>query len=48
VVLTPVGTATLRFSSRASGTLYYTVDGITQAKGISRFVFDQPVSNCSL
>lgn len=41
-----VGEVTLRFTDRASGTMTYTVDGITQSKPITRQVYSGPVSVC--
>lgn len=41
-----VGSVTLQFSDRTSGTMTYTVDGITQAKPITRQVYSGPVTVC--
>ena len=44
---TAVGTGTLAFSDSGSGTFSYTVSGVTQAKPITKFVFDSPVPVCT-
>lgn len=45
--LPKTGEFTLRFSDGQTGTFTYTLDGITQSKQISRFVFGAPVSVCA-
>jgi hypothetical protein len=45
VVPTPVGTGTLTFSDTSTGTFAYTVNGISQQKNITRYVFG-PVPAC--
>src|SRR6185312_12404029 len=42
VALTPVGNATLTFSSAGTGTFAYTVNGISQAKSIARQLYASP------
>jgi hypothetical protein len=42
----PVGTGTFTFTDGANGTFAYTVDGVTQSKAITRFVFSSPVTVC--
>ena len=44
---TNVGTMRFRFSSGESGTLTYTVNGLTVVKTISRLAFSSPVPACS-
>ncbi len=46
VIETPVGTLTLTFSDGANGTFAYTVDGVSQAKAITREVFTSPGTVC--
>ena len=46
VVVTPVGTATFTFSDGNTGTFAYTVNGISQAKLITREVFSTPGTVC--
>ena len=46
VVATPVGTGTLSFSDASNGTFAYTVNGISQAKSITREVFG-PLPTCT-
>lgn len=41
-----VGTATITFTDAANGTFSYTVDGVAQAKPITRFVYGSPVTTC--
>ena len=43
---TTVGTATLDFTAASAGTFTYTVDGVTQAKAITRQVFSSPITTC--
>ena len=44
---TLVGTATVSFIDASNGTFTYTVDGITQSKPISRYLFGTPVTTCT-
>ena len=46
VIETPVGTLTLTFSDGANGTFAYTVNGVSQAKAITREVFVSPGTVC--
>jgi len=46
VVVTDVGTGTFTFSSTASGTFAYTVNGVTQSKAIERQVYSAPATVC--
>ncbi len=46
VIETPVGTLTLTFSDGANGTFAYTVNGVSQAKAITREVFTSPGTVC--
>jgi len=46
VVATPVGTATLSFTDGNTGTFAYTVNGVSQAKAITRQVFTNPGTAC--
>jgi predicted dienelactone hydrolase len=46
VVATPAGTATLAFANGNSATFAYTVNGISQAKQITREVFTVPGTAC--
>ena len=46
VALTAVGTATLTFADAGTGTFAYTVNGISQAKTITRQVFADPQTVC--
>lgn len=41
-----VGSGTLTFTDNNHGTFTYTVNGITQAKQIERFIFGSPVPTC--
>jgi hypothetical protein len=43
---TQVGTGTLSFTDANNGTFNYTVNGVTQTKAITRYVFANPVSVC--
>ena len=43
---TVVGTATFAFTDSSNGTFTYTVDGVTQTKAITRFVFASPTTRC--
>jgi len=43
---TQVGTATLSFSDANNGTFTYTVNGITETKAITKFVYGSPVPTC--
>jgi hypothetical protein len=45
---TAVGVATLAFSDVNTGTFTYTVNGITERKPITRFIFAHPVPTCSI
>jgi len=47
VTNTAVGTGTLAFSDSGSGTFSYTLNGVTQSKPITRFVFAAPVPLCT-
>jgi hypothetical protein len=40
------GSATFTFTDAANGTFAYSVDGITQSKPITRFVFALPATTC--
>ena len=42
-----VGSATLTFSDAANGTFAYVVNGVSQSKAITRYVFSSPVPNCA-
>ena len=44
---TLVGTGTFTFIDASNGTFTYTVDGITQSKSITRYLFATPVTTCS-
>ena len=46
VTATPVGTATFTFSDGAHATFAYTVNGVSQAKAITREVFVSPGTYC--
>lgn len=46
VIATPVGTATITFGSGSAATFAYTVNGISQAKAITREVFAAPGTTC--
>jgi hypothetical protein len=46
VSVTAVGAGTFTFTDAGSGTFAYTVDGVAQAKAITRQVFSSPVSVC--
>lgn len=46
VSLTPAGTATLTFADAGDGTFAYTVNGVSQAKTITRQVFADPQTVC--
>jgi hypothetical protein len=41
-----VGTVTLTFSDTNNGTFAYTVDGVSQAKPITRQVYSTPTTVC--
>jgi len=43
---TPVGTVTFAFTDSNAGTFTYTVNGTTQSKTITRFVFSNPAPTC--
>ena len=43
---TQVGTATLSFSDANNGTFTYTVNGITETKPITKFIYGSPVPTC--
>jgi hypothetical protein len=47
VSYTTVGTATFTFSDIGNGTFSYTVNGVSQSKPITRFVFSSPASVCN-
>ena len=47
VTNTPVGTGTLTFTDSRSGTLTYTLNGVTQTKAITLFTFAAPVPVCT-
>lgn len=47
VVVTPVGSMTLTFQDGKTATFAYTVDGISQAKTITRQVFRDPGTACT-
>ncbi len=47
VTVTQVGTATFAFGDADNGTFTYTVNGVTQAKPITREVFASPVPTCT-
>ena len=44
---TPVGTASVAFTQESLGTFSYTVNGITQSKAITRFLFASPQPTCT-
>ena len=46
VFLTPVGNATFTFSDADNGTFSYTVNGVSQSKPITRYVFSNPPTVC--
>ena len=46
VVATAVGTATLSFTDGNTGTFAYTVNGVSQAKAVTREVFTNPGTIC--
>lgn len=48
VVRTEVGTGTFTFGSADNGTFSYTVNGISQVKAITRMVYANPASVCTL
>jgi hypothetical protein len=41
-----VGTATVTFTDGANGTLAYTLNGVSQVKALTRFVFSAPTTVC--
>jgi hypothetical protein len=43
---TPVGSLTLAFGDANSGTMTYTVNGVTQSKAIGRYVYSGPPTVC--
>ena len=45
-VATPAGTARLDFSDASNGTFTAVVDGVAQAKPITRYIFGNPPSSC--
>src|SRR6185436_19047761 len=45
---TSVGVATLAFSDANTGAFTYTINGFTERKPITRFIFAQPVPTCSI
>ena len=47
VVATPVGTATFSFTDGNNASFAYTVNGISQAKAITREVFANPGTVCN-
>jgi hypothetical protein len=46
VVMMDVGTGTLEFTDNDHGTFTYSVDGISQSKPITRYVFAKPGTVC--
>ncbi|MBK6981214.1 MAG: hypothetical protein IPH30_06765 [Betaproteobacteria bacterium] len=48
VTVTQVGTGTLAFTDGNNGTFTYNVNGVSQSKPITRQVFANPVSICTL
>ena len=46
VTVTPAGTASFDFADASHGTFTYTVDGVTQAKPITRQVYSTPATIC--
>jgi hypothetical protein len=44
---TPVGTGTFTFTDASNGSFSYTVDGVTQSKPITRYVFAAPPTSCN-
>ncbi len=46
LVVIPAGSATFAFTDAANGTFTYTVDGVTQAKPITRQVYSTPATAC--
>ena len=42
----PVGAATLHFSTSGEGTFTYTLDGVSERKAITKFVFGNPIPTC--
>jgi hypothetical protein len=46
VTVSPAGTASFDFSDASHGTFTYTVDGVTQAKPITRQVYSTPATIC--
>jgi hypothetical protein len=44
---TQVGTGTFTFTDASNGTFSYTVDGVTQSKAITRYVFASPPTSCN-
>jgi hypothetical protein len=42
-----VGSGTFTFSDATNGTFSYTVDGVTQSKPITRYIFATPTTTCS-
>jgi alpha-tubulin suppressor-like RCC1 family protein len=45
---TAVGTLSFSFTDANTGTMTYTVNGVTQAKSITRFIFGASGTNCTL
>jgi len=44
---TVAGTGTFTFTDASNGTFAYTVDGVTQTKPITRYVFATPPTTCN-
>ena len=44
---TQAGTGTFTFTDASNGTFAYTVDGVTQSKPITRYVFASPPTTCN-
>jgi hypothetical protein len=45
--LTLVGTGTFEFASANAGTFTYTINGVTQSKAITRYLFSSPQTVCA-
>jgi hypothetical protein len=45
--IAPVGTVTFEFTDASNGTFRYTVNGITQSKPITRYLFSNPMAVCT-
>ena len=46
VTHTPVGTASVTFTDGANATFVYTLNGVSQTKALTRFVFRSPGTVC--